>query len=135
MLRLVADFLKTRTSPFVKIEVVNPVYECIRVSCQVKLKKEYGDVTFYGNQLVNDLIGFIAPWSIDDDAKPSFDGKIFKSQIIDFIDERAYIDYITAFDVFKHLPDGTIIVCDEEIGGTAENVILTSYFTHSITAS
>ena len=135
ILRLVADFLKTRTSPFVKTEVVNPVYECIRVSCQVKLKKEYGDVTFYGNQLVNDLIGFIAPWSIDDDAKPSFDGKIFKSQIIDFIDERAYIDYITAFDVFKHLPDGTIIVCDEEIGGTAENVILTSYFTHSITAS
>ena len=134
-LQSVADLVRTKTSPFVNLEVINPVYECLQVTCEVKLGSAYGDITYYSAQLITDLQGFIAPWSIDEDAKPSFEGKIYKSQIIDFIEERDYVDYITAFDVVKYLSDGTMVSCDEEISGTAEDVILTSYSTHSITAS
>ncbi len=134
LLQEVAGFVKTGTSPFVKLQVANPVYECLEVRCQVTLKKAYGDITFYSNQLVTDLKGYLAPWSIDASTAPTFGGKIYKSQIIDFIEERDYTDYITAFDVYKHLTDGTIFKCDEEIAGSNEHVILTSFSSHSITA-
>jgi hypothetical protein len=110
------------------------VYETIQVTSQVKLRKEFADISYYQNKLIEDLKGFISPWSILKDAKLSFEGKIYKSQIINFIEEREYVDYITAFDVVKHTYDNKLITCEELITGSKENNIITSETTHLITA-
>jgi Baseplate J-like protein len=130
----VKESIQKTTSAFAKIVVSNPVYETIKVTAQVKLRKEFADISYYQNKLIEDIKGFIAPWSILKDAKLSFEGKIYKSQIINFIEEREYVDYITAFDVVKHTYDNKLITCEELITGSKENNIITSETTHLITA-
>ena len=43
---------------------------------------------------------------------PSFGGKIYKSVLINFVEEQAYVDYVTDFQVFQDIP------CDPASGST-----------------
>ncbi|HOH84595.1 MAG TPA: hypothetical protein PLI16_08280, partial [Bacteroidales bacterium] len=70
---------------------------------------------------------FIAPWMNNRVIIPAFSGVLYRSQIINFIEERPYVDYITAFDVRKNG-----VSCSEAIRGSEENILLTSSETHHI---
>jgi hypothetical protein len=124
-----ADFMST----FAKIEVINPVYEIITVKCGVKMKTGF-DETFYAGQLNKDLQQFISPWLADKNISPSFEGTIYASGIVNFIEERPYIDYITDFEATK-TEGNNIITWTESTSGSSEDVILTSAVQHSIDTS
>ncbi len=119
----VKSFLAKYVSAFANIEVNSPQYEPLQIVCDVKIRPEYGDESYYSNELKKELTTFIAPWSNNSDNKISFEGKIYKSQIINFIEERPYIDYVTSFEVYKY---NSNIACDEMITADKENIILTS---------
>lgn len=123
----VKEFISAHTSPFATINVKSPEYEKLTVFCDVKLASGYDDKSYYTNQLNEDIKSFIAPWMNNSEAMPSFEGKLYKSQIINYIEERPYIDYITSFEVEKNS-----VSCGEAISGSKENVILTSSEKHSI---
>lgn len=117
-------FIRQYTSPFVHINIANPNYEAIRVECDVKLKKEYNNEAFYRTQLKSEISAFIAPWTANSSLNVSFGSRLFKSAIINFIEERPYIDYVTNFEVFKQ---GIVESrCDETITASTESSILTS---------
>ncbi len=119
----VKEYISSLTSAFAHIEVINPQYEPLKIVCDVKIRPEFGDEAFYGNQLKKELAAFIAPWSVDGRSQISFEGKIYKSQLINFIEERAYIDYVTNFDVIR---TSTNTKCGELITAEKECNILTS---------
>jgi hypothetical protein len=121
----IKEFLNVIASPFVNIEVISPDYEALQITCDVKLKKEYSDESFYRKQLQTDLTGFLAPWSIQNGTVGSFGYRLYKSQIIDFIEERPYIDYITNIEVYANLGEFNIKFNDL-IYGRNEYTILTS---------
>jgi len=127
MIEDVTEFIAAYTSPFVNINVNSPEYEYLTITCDVKLASGFDDKTFYTKQLNEDLKSFIAPWINNSNVTPSFEGIIYKSQIINFIEERPYIDYVINFDVNKNS-----MPCNEAISGSKENVILTSSDKHSI---
>ncbi|MBN9297678.1 MAG: baseplate J/gp47 family protein [Filimonas sp.] len=124
-IELIKEFLADYMSPFATLSVINPKYEPLRIVCDIKLRPQYPDEAFYSNQLKKDLAGFIAPWSVNSKAKISFGSKIYKSQIINFIEERPYVDFITTFEVHKMSPVDKIWI-DELITGSNESCILTS---------
>jgi hypothetical protein len=52
--------------------------------------------------LRTDITQFLSPWAFRSDRRPSFNGRISKAVLIDFLDERTYVDYVT--DVKLYLP-------------------------------
>ena len=124
------EYISRFMTPFAKVSFINPVYEPITIKCSVKINEGY-DENFYSNQLNKDLQQYIAPWIQGNNISPSFSGKIYASSVINFIEERPYVNYLTNFEAFK-LEDGKIISWTEFTTGSSEEVILTSAPQHQI---
>ena len=92
----IQEYLKTRTSPFVHVHAKNPVYEQIIVSFKVKFHTGT-DKGFYMKKLNDEIVHFLTPWAFDEKAEVKFNQKIYASSIINFIEERPYVDFITDF--------------------------------------
>ena len=56
--------------------------------------------TFYVNKLQEEITRFLSPWAFPGGASPSFGGKIYKSVLINFVEELPYVDYVTDFRLF-----------------------------------
>ncbi|MCR1024519.1 carboxypeptidase-like regulatory domain-containing protein [Cellulophaga baltica] len=92
----IEDFLKKRTSPFVRVHAKNPVYEQVMVFFKVKFR--FGlDKGFYLKQLNEEIVHYLTPWAFDDRSEVKFNQKIYASSIINFIEERDYVDFIKDF--------------------------------------
>jgi hypothetical protein len=104
-LELIREFLKRHTSPFVTPHAVNPSFERIRVECNVKFLKGAGggDQGIAVTNLQDDLVRFLSPWAYEEGSDLSFGGRIHKSSLIDFIEERSYVDYVTGFKLYLQI--------------------------------
>lgn len=92
-------YLQKRTSPFVKVHAKNPVYEQIMVAFRVKFYTGT-DKGFYLKKLNEEIVHFLTPWAFDETADVKFGGEVYSSSIINFIEERPYVDFITDFFMF-----------------------------------
>lgn len=92
----IQEFLKTKTAPFVQVHAKNPVYEQIIVSFKVQFYSGV-DKGYYMKQLNDELVHFLTPWAFDETADVQFGQKVYASSIINFIEERSYVDFITDF--------------------------------------
>lgn len=93
MLEDIVQFLKSRTSPFVRIRAVNPRYEKVYFGLKVKFYPGKDEV-YYKETLIRELREFLAPWAIGDYSKLSFGQCIYRSDIVSFLESRDYLDYI-----------------------------------------
>ncbi|MEO5889186.1 MAG: hypothetical protein ABIQ31_02980 [Ferruginibacter sp.] len=100
-LKNIESFLSARASRFVKIHAVNPKLEHIQVKCKVKF---YTGISkgFYLKQLNDDLVNFLTPWATNPDVD-SFSGKVYASSIINFIDQREYVDYVQDLEMLQYV--------------------------------
>ncbi|MBS1510478.1 MAG: hypothetical protein JST86_06550 [Bacteroidetes bacterium] len=89
-------YLSACTSPFVKVHAKNPVYEQVLVFFRVKFYAGF-DRGFYMRQLNDEIVHYLTPWAFDENADVQFGQKIYASSIINFIEEREYVDFITDF--------------------------------------
>ena len=124
------EFISGLTTTFAHVEFINPVYEPITVKCSVKMKAGY-DESYYTTQLNIELQQYISPWILNNGVSPSFGGKIYASGIINFIEEREYVDYITFFEAYK-LENDILVTWKEFTTGSSEDVIMTSAAQHEI---
>jgi hypothetical protein len=92
----IENYLKNITSPFVHIHARNPVYEEIIVAFKVKFYEGY-DRGYYLKKLNEEIVHFLTPWAFDENAEVKFGEKVYASGIINFIEEREYVDFITDF--------------------------------------
>ena len=123
-------YAKQFMTTFARVRFINPVYEPIKIKCSVKIRAGF-DESYYKTQLNNDLKQFLAPWMTNKNVAPSFEGTIYASSIINFIEERPYVDYLTDFKAFK-IKNGKPINWEESTTGSNEDVILTSDIQHDI---
>lgn len=122
------DYLASKANLFVAygqgqeahLQVVNPLYEQVDVRVHVCFRPEYADKAYYEQKLAEELTHFISPWLADPSVPPGFGRVLERSQILQFIEERPYIDFV---DLSKN-PDGTYknfqirIVCVNVAGQT-----------------
>ena len=99
-LKGVHRFLRRRVSPFVDLEVQNPKFEEVHARFKVRFRPEIGDVAFYTLALNDALVRFLTPWSRADGAEISFGGRLFKSAIINFVEEQPAVDFVSDVQVF-----------------------------------
>lgn len=95
----ISEFLKNINSPCIELHVVNPLYEEIKISTNVKFFPGF-DNGFYGKQLEDDLKAFLSPWAFEEESDIEFGGRIHFSVILNFIEKRNYVDYVTCFDMY-----------------------------------
>lgn len=126
----VQAFLSKKKSPFATLEVVNPLYEQVQAEFQVTFYPDK-DPGFYQQELEKDLIRFLSPWAYDTGAEIAFGGKVSKSVIIDFIDERNYVDYVKDFKLYS-IVEGKKLAQEDEVTATTSRSILVSAAKHLI---
>lgn len=94
-LSAVQHYLQQRISPFIRLHVLNPKYQAVRVQARVRFRPGRS-VSFYQKQLEQDVKIFLAPWAFAGQrADISFGGQIYYSTVVKFIEEREYVDYLS----------------------------------------
>lgn len=93
-------FLKGKNSSHVDVHVVNPSYEEIQVSVKVKFRAAH-DFETYKGRLQEDLLKLLAPWAFNQQISVHFEAKLYRSQVIDYLEKLDYVDYLMDFQMFK----------------------------------
>ena len=81
------------------LHVINPRYEPIQLSMSVGFREGF-DGGFYAGVLNDALRRFLSPWAFKEGVDIQFGGKVYKSQLLAFVEEQDYVDYVTDFKLF-----------------------------------
>lgn len=125
----IEEYLKKKISCHVKVRVRNPQFEEVRLSFSVKLHEGFDDFTFYAKQLQQEITEFLTPWAFKTNLEVQFGGKIYKSTLIDFIEERPYVDFITDVAMYHRIDEkSTVESGDQEeiIASTARSILVSA---------
>lgn len=91
-------FLQKHVSPFVSIEVRNPVYERLKVACHLRFKPG-NDPGWCLRQLNDEMSRYLSPWLFNDGVEVQFGGSVSRSDVMGFIERRPYVDFVTALSL------------------------------------
>jgi len=98
LLEKIGDHLRERTSPFARLKIMNPRYECIDLTISVRLYRGKSE-SFYAQKLKADMTSFLAPWFLGDSEKLTFGQVVLFSDIVGFIELLDYIDFIVNLEM------------------------------------
>ena len=101
VLETIEAHLKKITSPFANICVRNPTYQPVMVRVAIHFKEGY-NVNFYKQQANEDLKSFLAPWAYDPYAHIPFGNTIYGNEVVNFLEERPYVEFVAAIKLFLH---------------------------------
>lgn len=132
----IEEYVSSIKSPCAHLHVRNPIFEEIQVEFNVKFLQGF-DIGFYGQQLQSEIKQFLAPWTFGT-KDIAFGGRIHKSVLINFVEDRPYVDYVTCFNMHQIIPTGLntapeILRDVEEAVTSTSASILTSAPTHLVT--
>lgn len=108
----IEKYLKNYTSPFSKIEIINPVFEDVWIKCKVLFKNISNGKGI--QKLQSDFFNFVCSWLYNPSEKNKIGVKIKKLDIINFLNDRPYISFITGISLIhiKKLENGTQFAYD-----------------------
>jgi hypothetical protein len=128
VLERIEEFLANRISCHVRLATAQPQFEEVRMACRVVLAEGYIDVKYYTGELQREVTEFLSPWAFGGAGAIEFSGRIHKSVVIDFIEERPYVEFIT--DVRMHHKAGETAVeggdVDEAVASTARSILVSA---------
>ena len=122
----IAGFLKERCSTFVKVRVDNPRYEELTVTAEVTFHTGY-DEGYYRRQLSEDIKDFLTPWKKNAE-EIHFYETLHSSVILNFIEERPYVNYLTRFKVDKNVEgtEETSVVLGDIVRSHADSLFVSA---------
>ena len=112
--RDIEAFLQDKLPPFVSVEVRNAVYLPVKVRCGVRFVPG-SDEGFCRQRLGDELNRFLSPWAYDDGADIVIGGSLYANSIVNFIDQRDYVDFLAGFKLF--IGDDERLVLDDDDAG------------------
>jgi len=126
LLQDIEAFLSTRTNCFTTLHVKNPQFEDVRLSFSLRLFPGF-DEAYYTQLLQQSITRFLSPWAFSGTGSPSFGGKVYKSVLINFVEQQPYVDYVTDFKVFRDIGgvSGSADL-DEVTGSTAVSILVSA---------
>ena len=125
----IREHLRRRTGMGVQLTVRNPSYQRVRFDLKVRLLQGF-EFTYYSSELNTALVRFLSPWAHDASRQVSFGGRVYKSVVLDFLEDLPYVDYVTDFKLFMpDLGEGDL----PQAEATAPDAILVSDSTHKVT--
>lgn len=122
LLEKIEEYIIKRTSPFVRLRVMNARYEKVNFCLTVKLFPGKDEV-YYKEKLQQDIREFLAPWAIGQYDLLTFGQSINRSDIIRFLETRDYLDYLLELKM-QHEADGSPLSTIVEISPKTPRSIL-----------
>lgn len=92
--------VKKRSPVKIVVHARNPRYQRIRLDFKVRFRAGV-EFNYHARQLREALIGHLSPWKYDPGAAIAFGGTVYKSQLIDFVEDTEYVDYVTDFRMYN----------------------------------
>ncbi len=129
-LESIREYLQELASDFVTVHARNPDYEKLRVAFNVRFHAGR-DQGFYTGRLEQDVIGYLSPWLFADAADLTLGGRVHRSAVLHFVEERDYVDFVTDFKMF-HKVAGRAPREIEEAAATRSSAALVSDDGHDI---
>lgn len=118
--RSIENYLQPYISAFATVSVTNPVYEQILLDFKVAFRAGK-DAGFYAGVLNDEIKRFLSPWAFEEGRDIPFGGKVYKSDLLAFVEGRSYVDFVTDFTMY-HLYQGPAR------GGVSTMAIGSSFF-------
>ncbi len=132
LLEEIRQFVVERQSGFVELHVANPEFEEVQLKFKLRLYDGF-DETFYVKKLQETLTQFLSPWVActeeGNNLAPTFGGRLYKSALINFIEDLPYVDYVTDVQMIHYyLNAAGALVSEEsnEVSGSKALSILVS---------
>ncbi|MCF6350626.1 MAG: baseplate J/gp47 family protein [Flavobacteriaceae bacterium] len=100
LLNKVTCFINQLNTMHVNAEVINPKYEEIEITLEVKFHIGY-DENFYQKQLEKDIIKFLSPWAFDESKTVVFGMELHQSTLINHLEKLVYVDYLQNIEIRK----------------------------------
>lgn len=126
-------FLRKMISPFAaqRLTVINPLYEQVQACFGVKFSP-MADPGVYKERLNQAIKQFLSPWAYGSKGNPAFGGKIHRSVILDFVEERSYVEHVIDFKINQIIdPQNQQTDLEQAMPSTARSIIV-SHTDHEI---
>lgn len=128
----ILDHVRARAGMQVQVAVKNPRYQKVRLDFQVRFRTGY-DFNHYRVQLQDALVQALSPWAFAEGPEIGFGGAVYRSVLLDMVEELPYVDYVTEFRMFSWTGD-TVDRTDRDVARPATpDTILVSDSAHTIT--
>ncbi len=102
-LEAIREYLIPLASPFIEIEVRNPIFERVKISAGVRFEKGKNNGTFL-KKLNQEIMGFMCPWLYGKNRELELGGQMGKDVVLSFIEKRDYVEFVTKFSVVQVFP-------------------------------
>jgi hypothetical protein len=134
LLSNITAYLDTKTSTSLtsqQLHIKNPLYQQIQLDFKVHFHRGY-EFNFYSGQLNQQLIRFLSPWAFHQEEDIGFGGTIYKSVVLDFIEELPYVDYITDVHMYTLIENEPNSIDVQQATPSRPDAILVSVPQHRI---
>jgi hypothetical protein len=96
----IESYLADYLPPTCTVQVKNAHYVPVKVRFAVRFRPGYNE-GFYRQQLNAELNRFLSPWAYEGGAEIVIGGRVYANVLINFIEERPYVDYVAHIRLFK----------------------------------
>jgi hypothetical protein len=88
----------------VHVAVKNPRYQKVRLDFEVRFRTGY-EFNQYRDELEQAVIRALSPWAFDATHEITFGGSVYRSVLLNFVEELPYVDYVTDFRMYSFAGD------------------------------
>lgn len=96
----IETFLADKIPAFATVKVKNATFVPVKVRFGVRFRPGYNE-GFYRQQLNEDINHFLSPWAYEEGADIVIGGRIYANVLINFIEERPYVDFVAQMKLFS----------------------------------
>lgn len=133
----IADYLAPLLPGSARLSIENARYVQVRIRVGVRFVDQ-NNPALWKQRLSDDLNRFLSPWAFDDGADIMIGRRIYASSIVNFIDQRTYVDYVAGIklfssedgDVFTLAPPGGLD--GDSVGSERPDAVLVAARRHEI---
>ncbi|MBK7214286.1 MAG: baseplate J/gp47 family protein [Bacteroidales bacterium] len=130
-LHRIDEFLHQHSGMQVQLRVKNPRYQTVKVECKVKFRNGF-EFNFYSIQMNQAIREYLSPWAYGQSGEIDFGGRLYKSVLLNFIEELTYVDYIEELFIYTETASGSMSDDQSVIEGITPDSILVSAADHKI---
>jgi hypothetical protein len=99
LLEEIEERVAGRVSSFATVHAIQPALERLRVEANVVFGAGR-DPGYYAGVLNDDLKRFLSPWAYEDGVDILFGARIYRSDILAFVEGRDYVDHVTGLKLY-----------------------------------
>ncbi|MGC2776850.1 MAG: hypothetical protein WA418_14575 [Bradyrhizobium sp.] len=96
----IADYLAPLLPGSARLSVENAKYVQVRIRVGVRFVDQ-NNPALWKQRLNDDLNRFLSPWAFEEGADIVIGRRIYASSIVNFIDQRPYVDYVAGIKLFS----------------------------------